>query len=136
MFTFRNYYEVKPGNNIALIELHKPIRDNSKMIFPCLQEAHHGNYVGTCGMGSLSGSQRIYPNILYEIQLKTSNIATPYSILDIGQRKRCRDDVVCTNRAAKGGNICFKDEGIKQHCFLCISATKPFRDFLTDHNFE
>ena len=81
------------------------------LIFPCSTELDHGSIVGTCGMGSTSGTQHDYPQTLRETELRTSNLAEPFSVLDTGKRKRCRDDVVCTTRITTGSNICYKDEG-------------------------
>ncbi|XP_075261396.1 chymotrypsinogen A-like isoform X1 [Convolutriloba macropyga] len=105
------YFAVKPGNSIALLQLQAPIAELSSLIFACSTDTDHGTLVGTCGMGSTSGTQHNYPTALQEIELKTNKMAKTFSVKDIWKREKCRDDVVCTTRTTRGSNICFKDEG-------------------------
>ena len=99
---FREYFAVKPGNSIALLQLQAPIAELSSLIFACSTDTDHGTLVGTCGMGSTSGTQHNYPTALQEIELKTNKMAKTFSVKDIWKREKCRDDVVCTTRTTKG----------------------------------
>ncbi|XP_075246991.1 myeloblastin-like [Convolutriloba macropyga] len=117
---------VKNGNNLALLQLRRPITDCIRIISICITEKEHGTPVATCGLGSTSGSKYSPTKKLREIQLRENKLHKPFSPFVTERRQICREDSVCTTRVTPGGNSCFGDEGnplyYRNPCFNKSSA--------------
>ncbi|XP_075246788.1 myeloblastin-like isoform X2 [Convolutriloba macropyga] len=103
--------QVKNGNNVALVQLRRPIEQFHQVMSVCLYDYEHGTSLGTCGMGSSSGINNSPLTTIREIELKENKLDKPFSPFVTERRKMCRENLVCTTRITPGGNSCFGDEG-------------------------
>ena len=89
-------------NDIAMLQLQRPISDRARIIPLCSSKLIHGSPVRTCGMGSTNGRTFDFPDILHEAHFQTNDFESinPFILNGI---KKCRSD----SKPSKTFNLCF-----------------------------
>ena len=99
------------GNNLALVQLCRSVREFYRILAVCRDTSEHGTPVATCGMGSTSSLRYSPTKTIRQIELRENKLSKPFSPLVTERRQLCREDLICTTRVTTGANSCFRDEG-------------------------
>ncbi|XP_063714228.1 brachyurin-like [Symsagittifera roscoffensis] len=113
-------FNVTIKNDIAMLQLQRPISDRARIIPLCSSKLIHGSPVRTCGMGSTNGRTFDFPDILHEAHFQTNDFESinPFILNGI---KKCREDQVCVQSppTSTKSNICYLDDGGPLYTLQC-----------------